>query len=128
MAAEPSTVTSTSGIRRPTRTSGCGPPAGPSAAGLLRTAGFSDEEAARALLAVTQYTVGHTLEEQVAVDPSDAGALGPAVLVEAVGAGDYPHLTATFTSLDFAPQFAFGLDLLVDGLAARRQRHAPTAG
>lgn len=88
--------------------------------GVLRDAGFGDEEAARALFAVINFTVGHTLEEQAALQP-DSGA--PNVLHAAVTAGSYPHLSATLptlTSTDFTPHFEFGLGLVTAGLRVRR--------
>ncbi|MFJ2851252.1 TetR/AcrR family transcriptional regulator [Streptomyces rubiginosohelvolus] len=92
--------------------------------GVLREAGFSDDEAAQALYAVANFTVGHTLEEQAALppqgeEPTDAGKLS-----EAVRAGMYPHLAATLpmlTSTDFTTHFEFGLRLLLDGLRAVEQ-------
>lgn len=99
--------------------------------GVLREAGFRDEDAARAVLAVVNFTVGHTLEEQAALQPgdSDAAGAGPAEagpadpdrLRRAVAAQGFPHLTAALpvlTSTDFAAHFAFGLNLLVQGLRA----------
>ncbi|MFI1394826.1 TetR/AcrR family transcriptional regulator [Streptomyces sp. NPDC020681] len=96
--------------------------------GVLRDAGFDDADAARALMAVANFTVGHTLEEQAALQPAgegpgDAGPADAGVLRDAVAAGRYPHLTAAlpvFTGPDYDAHFEFGLRLLVDGLRARR--------
>ncbi|MFD7628693.1 TetR/AcrR family transcriptional regulator [Streptomyces sp. NPDC059851] len=91
--------------------------------GILRGAGFDDADAARALLAVVHYTVGHTLEEQAALSPAGEAPAAPEVLREAVtAAGTYPHLTATLpilTSQDHADRFEFGLGLLTRGLLTR---------
>ncbi|MFI0740308.1 TetR/AcrR family transcriptional regulator [Streptomyces sp. NPDC021100] len=92
--------------------------------GVLREAGFGDDEAARALYAVTSFTVGHTLEEQAALRPGDGEPADAGVLREAVTAGTYPHLAATLpvlTSTDFTAHFEFGLRLLLDGLRAVRR-------
>ncbi|WP_438289688.1 TetR/AcrR family transcriptional regulator [Streptomyces sp. HUAS TT7] len=92
------------------------------AVGVLRGAGFRDEDAARALFTVANFTVGHTLEEQAALQPGGAEPAGAGVLRDAVAAGDYPHLEATLptlTSPDFTHLFEFGLDLLIKGLKAR---------
>nr|BFD87395.1 TetR/AcrR family transcriptional regulator [Streptomyces sp. Xyl84] len=92
--------------------------------GVLREAGFGDGEAARALYAVANFTVGHTLEEQAALRPGDGGPTDAGALHEAVGAGTYPHLAATLpvlTSTDFTAHFEFGLRLLLDGLRAVRR-------
>ncbi|MEU2788478.1 TetR/AcrR family transcriptional regulator [Streptomyces sp. NPDC007100] len=96
--------------------------------GVLREAGFRDDAAARALYTVVNYTVGHTLEEQAALQPGDGAPEGASTLHDAVTAGTYPHLNATLptlTSTDFTGLFEFGLDLLIEGL---RARHAPSAG
>ncbi len=92
--------------------------------GVLREAGFGDGEAARALYAVANFTVGHTLEEQAALRPGDGGLTDAGVLHEATVAGTYPHLVATLpvlTTTDFAAHFEFGLRLLLDGLRAVRR-------
>jgi TetR/AcrR family tetracycline transcriptional repressor len=92
--------------------------------GVLREAGFSDAAAARALYAVTNFTVGHTLEEQAALPPDNDEAADAGTLHDAVTAGTYPHLAATLptlTSTDFTAHFEFGLRLLLDGLRALRQ-------
>ncbi|MFD0004339.1 TetR/AcrR family transcriptional regulator [Streptomyces sp. NPDC127178] len=91
--------------------------------GVLRDAGFTDEEAARSLFAVVNFTVGHTLEEQAALQPESGAPAAPEVLHAAVTAGSYPHLSATLptlTSTDFAPHFEFGLGLVTEGLRVRR--------
>ncbi|TXS39756.1 TetR/AcrR family transcriptional regulator [Streptomyces sp. uw30] len=91
--------------------------------GVMRTAGFPDDDAARALYAMANFTVGHTLEEQAALQPGSGGPADPGHLADAVAAGTYPHLKAslpTLTSTDFTRLFEFGLDLLIEGLRARR--------
>ncbi|WP_030017580.1 TetR/AcrR family transcriptional regulator [Streptomyces monomycini] len=93
--------------------------------GVLRKAGFGDDAAARALYTVVNYTVGHTLEEQAALQAQDGDQEGAGALRDAVSVGTYPHLSATLpalTSTDFTGLFEFGLDLIVGGL---RARHAP---
>ncbi|MFI2345469.1 TetR/AcrR family transcriptional regulator [Streptomyces sp. NPDC019443] len=93
--------------------------------GVLREAGFDNADAARALMAVANFTVGHTLEEQAALEPGAGAPADPSRLGDAVTAGPYPHLTATlpvFTSTDFTAHFEFGLRLLMEGLRALRQQ------
>lgn len=95
------------------------------AIGVLREAGFDDADAARALMAVANFTVGHTLEEQAALEPDAEAPADPGRLRDAVAAGSYPHLTATLpvlTSTDFTAHFEFGLRLLIEGLHALRQQ------
>lgn len=104
--------------------------------GVLRGAGFGDEEAARALLAVANFTVGHTLEEQAARQPADGpGApersADPERLRRAVAEGEFEQLAAvlpTLTESDFTTHFAFGLHLLVEGLRAVRAAGGPSGG
>lgn len=90
--------------------------------GVLREAGFGDENAARTLMAVANFTVGHTLEEQAALQPVGGGPADPERLREAVAAGRFPHLAAVLpvlTSNDFTAHFEFGLRLLIGGLRAQ---------
>ncbi|MEV5593578.1 TetR/AcrR family transcriptional regulator [Streptomyces sp. NPDC052496] len=122
--------------------------------GVLREAGFPDDDAARTLYSVINFTVGHTLEEQAALQlesgrtegadtgggrpegadtgggrPEGAVPEGAGALRDAVTTGTYPHLAATLpalTSTDFTALFEFGLDLIVEGLRARRARAAAT--
>ncbi|WAP53745.1 TetR/AcrR family transcriptional regulator [Streptomyces sp. S465] len=92
--------------------------------GVLREAGFADEDAARALMAVANFTVGHTLEEQAALRFGDEGTADPEPLRQAVESGTFHHLVAalpTLTSTDFTAHFEFGLRLLVHGLRTLRE-------
>ncbi|MFE4690648.1 TetR/AcrR family transcriptional regulator [Streptomyces sp. NPDC056749] len=94
--------------------------------GVLRDAGFRDEDAARALMALVNFTLGHTLEEQAASVPHDDGTpAGPDRLRNAVQAGPYPNLQAALpvlTGVDFDAHFEFALDLHVAGLRQLRSR------
>ncbi|MFF4425114.1 TetR/AcrR family transcriptional regulator [Streptomyces sp. NPDC001549] len=98
--------------------------------GVLRSAGFGEEDAARALMAVAHFTIGHTLEEQAALRPPEGGGVAdPERLRLAAEPGRYPQLAAvlpTLTSGDFAAHFDFGLSLLLQGL--RVLDRAPTCG
>ncbi|MFI1945956.1 TetR/AcrR family transcriptional regulator [Streptomyces virginiae] len=89
---------------------------------VLRTAGFGEEDAARSLMALAHFTIGHTLEEQAALRPSgDGGASDPERLRLAAEPERYPQLAAvlpTLTSGEFAAHFDFGLSLLLRGLRA----------
>lgn len=95
--------------------------------GVLREAGFDDADAARALMTVANFTVGHTLEEQAAArEPGTEAPADPGRLADAVTAGSYPHLTATLpvlSSTDFTAHFEFGLRLLINGLRTLPQQH-----
>ncbi|MFI8343915.1 TetR/AcrR family transcriptional regulator C-terminal domain-containing protein [Streptomyces sp. NPDC085639] len=98
--------------------------------GVLRTAGFGAEEAARTLMAVVHLTIGHTLEEQAVLRPvGSEGAADPERLRLAADPERYPQLAAvlpTLTSEDFAAHFEFGLSLLLRGLGTLDR--APTCG
>jgi TetR/AcrR family tetracycline transcriptional repressor len=90
--------------------------------GILREAGFTDDHAARAALAITFYTIGHTLEEQAATTHPEDGSL----LENALDTTTFPHLTATqhiLLSTDFAAHFEFGLGLLITGLRHHETGH-----
>ncbi|MFI7319093.1 TetR/AcrR family transcriptional regulator [Streptomyces venezuelae] len=93
--------------------------------GVFREAGFKDEDAARALMTLVNFTLGHTLEEQAATMPREDGVPDDADrLRSAVLAGPYPHLTATvpvLTSTDFDAHFEFALDVHVEGLRRLRR-------
>ncbi|MEV7562923.1 TetR/AcrR family transcriptional regulator [Streptomyces sp. NPDC089795] len=88
--------------------------------GVLRAAGFGEEDAARSLMAVAHFTIGHTLEEQAALRASGGGgSADPERLRRAAEPERYPQLAAvlpTLTSGDFAEHFDFGLSLLLRGL------------
>ncbi|MFE2377571.1 TetR/AcrR family transcriptional regulator C-terminal domain-containing protein [Streptomyces sp. NPDC059398] len=90
----------------------------------LRTAGFDDADAARALFTVTNFVLGNTLEEQAA-QPDGAGRPAGAALVrDAVLQGGFPHLKAVLpelTGADLADYFEFGLNVVVSGLRATRE-------
>ncbi|NSC19826.1 TetR/AcrR family transcriptional regulator [Streptomyces albus subsp. chlorinus] len=91
--------------------------------GVMRAAGFPDDDAARALYTVANFTVGHTLEEQAALQEESSGTADPGVLADTVATGPYPNLEAglpALTSTDFTQLFEFGLGLLIEGLRARR--------
>jgi AcrR family transcriptional regulator len=95
--------------------------------GCLREAGFSIENAAHAYSAQDAYIYGFALQEKTL--PVDT----PAELAEAAenmrrqfSADEYPHIAETITEhvtksgYDFADEFEFGLDLILDGLERLR--------
>ncbi|SDT54280.1 TetR/AcrR family transcriptional regulator C-terminal domain-containing protein [Actinoplanes derwentensis] len=81
----------------------------------LISAGFTPDDAARAMFAVVHFTVGHTLEEQAAAgDPADVDRLSAALDPES-----YPALAAAGAALTgpgFTAYFEFGLTALISGL------------
>jgi AcrR family transcriptional regulator len=95
--------------------------------GCLREAGFSVENATHAYSAQDAYIYGFALQEKTL--PVDT----PGELAEAAdnmrrqfSAGEYPHIAETITEhvtksgYDFADEFEFGLDLILDGLERLR--------
>ncbi|HZV52039.1 MAG TPA: TetR/AcrR family transcriptional regulator C-terminal domain-containing protein [Candidatus Dormibacteraeota bacterium] len=93
--------------------------------GVLRRAGFSWNEALRALAVVHVYVVGATIEEQAMPSPGTAEAL----LSEGFLARErYPWLAAGVDHLDRDPEAVFehGLQSLLLGLRAGR-REAPSS-
>jgi AcrR family transcriptional regulator len=97
--------------------------------GTLRAAGFSIALAAHAFSALDSYIYGFALQE--ASLPFDTAEETPE-LAQAIVArpvpDEYPHLTEMATEhvlrpgYDYGDEFAFGLDLILDGL--ERARHA----
>jgi hypothetical protein len=96
--------------------------------GCLRAAGFSVELAAHAIAVLDSYIYGFALQERNL--PFEAGE-PTAELAEAILArlpvDEYPHLVELLLDhvlqpgYDFGDEFAFGLDLVLDGLERARQ-------
>ncbi|WP_367123662.1 TetR/AcrR family transcriptional regulator C-terminal domain-containing protein [Streptomyces phytohabitans] len=88
---------------------------------VLTDAGLPPEDALRAAFTVIDYTVGHTLEEQTAAPPHERPTAAADRLHAALRTGDHPHLAPLadlVTEPDFGARFAYGLRLLLRGLAA----------
>ncbi len=94
--------------------------------GCLREAGFSFEAAIHAYSVQDAYIYGFALQEKTLgfQAPGDAGAAAQR-RAQAIGAlGEYPYLVEIATKLpasgyDNAGEFAWGLDLILDGLGRR---------
>jgi AcrR family transcriptional regulator len=89
----------------------------------LRAAGFSAELTAHAYALIDSYVYGFALQEAALPfkGPESVGDVaGP--IMERMAEGEYPHLVQMATSYylqpgyDFADEFQFGLDLILDGL------------
>jgi len=101
--------------------------------GTLRSQGFTIEAAAHALWLLDSYVYGHVVQEisLSAVSPTERGDPNRSVVVATTG---YPllaelgqHSASAAFSLD--REFAYGLDLILDALAAgRRGRKSASAG
>src|SRR3954454_22038144 len=91
----------------------------------LRAAGFSAAMTAHAYALIDSYVYGFALQEaSLPFDgPASVGEVAEPIM-ELMAAGDYPHLVEMTTSYylqpgyDFADEFTFGLDLILDGLEA----------
>lgn len=95
----------------------------------LRAAGFSRELTAHAYALVDSYVYGFALQEASLPfeGPESVGEVaGP--IMELMAAGEYPHMVEMATSYylqpgyDFGAEFAFGLELVFDGLEQRLTR------
>jgi len=95
--------------------------------GTLREAGFSIELAGHAFSALDSYTYGFAMQEtSLPFDtPEQTAELAQTILAQ-FPAGEYPHLTELTVEhvlkpgYDYGNEFAFGLDLILDGLERSR--------
>jgi AcrR family transcriptional regulator len=95
----------------------------------LRQAGFSAEMTAHAYALLDSYVYGFALQEASLPfeGPESVGEVGGPIL-ELMATGQYPHLAQMAASYylqpgyDFADEFRFGLDLLLDGIQSRLGR------
>lgn len=93
--------------------------------GILRRAGFSNQLAMRGFSMLDAYIYGYILQEHHLAFRDDASLreVGEDLLRQM--AERYPHLTAVTRDVleagyDHATEFAFGVDLILDGLERRR--------
>jgi AcrR family transcriptional regulator len=98
--------------------------------GCLREAGFSVENAVHAYSAQDAYIYGFAFQEKILpVDTSGELAEAAESVRRQFSAEGYPHLAETITEritksgYDFADEFEFGLDLILDGLEGLRSAH-----
>jgi AcrR family transcriptional regulator len=94
--------------------------------GTLRAAGFSLGLTAYAYAIIDAYVYGFALQEaSLPFDGAEGAAEVAGSIMESFSSGDYPHLVEFTTQhvlqpgYDFAAQFEFGLDLILDALAAK---------
>ena len=97
--------------------------------GSLREAGFSIEMAAHAFSALDSYIYGFALQEvSLPFETSEEASDVAEILLERLPADEYPHLTEMTTEhamkprYDYANEFGFGLELILDGLERMRDR------
>ncbi len=88
----------------------------------LRSAGFSVEMTAHAYALIDSFVYGFALQEAVLPFESQTVAEVAAPMMKLFATGAYPHLVELTTEFvlqpgyDFGNEFAFGLDLILDGL------------
>jgi len=95
--------------------------------GTLREAGFSIELAAHAFSALDSYTYGFAMQEtSLPFDTPEQTAEVAQTILARFPAGEYPHLTELTVEhvlkpgYDYGDEYAFGLDLILDGLERSR--------
>ncbi len=98
----------------------------------LRDAGFSAALPAHAYALLDSYVYGFALQEAgLPFEGRDSVGSVAEPIMALMAAGDYPHLMEMAASYymqpgyDFADEFGFGLELILDGLELLRARAAP---
>lgn len=93
--------------------------------GTLRAAGFSLSMTAHAYAIIDAYVYGFALQEaSLPFEGAESAGQVADSIMEHFAVGEYPHLVEFATQhvlqpgYDFGGQFDFGLDLILDGLAA----------
>jgi len=93
--------------------------------GALRAGGFSVELTAHAYALLDSYVYGFALQEATLPFNDQSVEDVAAPMMEAFESGDFPHLLELVTEhalkpgYDFADEFEFGLELVLDGLEER---------
>jgi AcrR family transcriptional regulator len=94
--------------------------------GSLRAGGFSVEMAAHAFSALDSYIYGFALQEaSLPFESAEETVELANSIMDGFSPDEYPHLTELTVEhvlqpgYDYGNEFAFGLDLILDGLAAR---------
>jgi AcrR family transcriptional regulator len=91
--------------------------------GTFRAAGFSVELTAHAYALLDSYVYGFALQEATLPFNDQSVAEVAAPMMELFESGDYPHMMELVTEhalkpgYDFADEFDFGLELVLDGLS-----------
>jgi Tetracyclin repressor-like, C-terminal domain len=102
--------------------------------GVLREAGFASAMATHAYNLLDSYIYGFALQERSlpVATPEDLATVGESILQQ-FPAGDYPNLRDVATDLirsgfNYADEFAFGLDLILEGLERTRAESVSAQG
>lgn len=101
--------------------------------GILRRAGFSNQLAMRGFAMLDAYIYGYILQEHSLAFRDDDSLREVGADLMRQMADRYPHLTAVTADVlaagyDHATEFAFGVDLILDGLAQRQATLPPSPG
>jgi AcrR family transcriptional regulator len=94
--------------------------------GVLSAAGFPMPMVLRAIMTLDSYTYGFTLQELAWPFDAETAPAAAGSLAQALPVGEYPNLRAMAEMVTTAPwdavvDFAFGLDLTLDGLERLRE-------
>ncbi len=94
--------------------------------GVLSAAGFPMPTVLRAIMTLDSYTYGFTLQELAWPFDAQTAPAAAGSLAQALPVGEYPSLRAMAEMVTTAPwdavvDFAFGLDLILDGLERLRE-------
>jgi AcrR family transcriptional regulator len=103
--------------------------------GTLRGAGFSVKMTAHAYALIDSYVYGFALQESaLPFEGPETVAEVAEPMMEQFSTGEYPHLVEMATEYflqpgyDFGDEFGFGLDLILDALAARADGSSAAGG
>jgi TetR/AcrR family tetracycline transcriptional repressor len=102
--------------------------------GILRSAGFDDAEAVQAFWLLYHYTIGSLQIAAARPTPGklrrggNAGDSTLSLFFSAVPLEEIPHITAVVDVLAAGGHYEFGLDTIIAGLKARRDRRPVAAG
>jgi AcrR family transcriptional regulator len=91
--------------------------------GALRAGGFTIAQTAHAYALLDAFVYGFTVQEaSLPFEGPDGAAAVAGPIMELMGAGEYPHMVefavehAMLPGYDFADEFEFGLQVVLDGL------------
>jgi len=87
----------------------------------LNAAGFSDEDAHHAWQMLASHTMGYAFQQATSPGPTHHDGPDASAQLERV-ADEFPNvarLAPLLAQCEYGTEFAFGLDIIIDGLAAR---------
>ena len=93
---------------------------------ILHDAGFNDEDTHHALQMLGSHAFGYAFQQATAPDSVDDERENLHTMLGEVG-DRFPHVTQMapyLVACDFNTEYAFGLDIIIDGLSARLEAYA----